>query len=180
MIFYAGIGARDTPPEICSFMQRISHTLSKRGYILRSGGATGADTAFEEGAKSANGRMEIFLPWDGFNGRKIDDIEYFLGDFSDISLEIARKFHPAYHKLGYKGRKFMMRNNNQMFGKKIGKSRISSFIICWTKDGKASGGTGQAIRIAEYSKIKVFNLQRKEDFEFWYNFCCSIEKKGGI
>lgn len=31
--------------------------------------------------------------------------------------------------------------------------------ICVDKDGKANGGTGQAIRIAEYYNIPVFNLK---------------------
>jgi hypothetical protein len=32
------------------------------------------------------------------------------------------------------------------------------FIVCWTKDGKASGGTGQALRLAEDRGIVIENL----------------------
>jgi hypothetical protein len=32
-------------------------------------------------------------------------------------------------------------------------------VVCWTKDGKSSGGTGQALRIAEYYSIPIFNLK---------------------
>jgi len=51
--FYAGIGARATPPEILSLMTRAAFALTKRGYVLRSGHAIGADSAFERGARSA-------------------------------------------------------------------------------------------------------------------------------
>jgi hypothetical protein len=37
------------------------------------------------------------------------------------------------------------------------------FVICWTSNGKDSGGTGQAIRIAKAFDIPVFNLYNKED-----------------
>ena len=44
--FYAGIGARATPPPILSLMTRAAFALCKRGYVLRSGRAIGADSAF--------------------------------------------------------------------------------------------------------------------------------------
>jgi hypothetical protein len=36
-------------------------------------------------------------------------------------------------------------------------------VVCWTSDGKASGGTGQAIRIAKYYEIPTYNLNNKEE-----------------
>ena len=47
--FYSGIGARATPPEMLSLMTRAAFALLKRGYVLRSGHAIGADSAFERG-----------------------------------------------------------------------------------------------------------------------------------
>ena len=66
LMSYAGIGSRKTPVHILSKMRRVAERLEVRGYTLRSGGADGADTAFEEGCK----RKEIFLPQPGFNGRE--------------------------------------------------------------------------------------------------------------
>ena len=54
---YAGIGSRKTPDDVLAFMQRIAQWLAKRNYILRSGAAQGADTAFENGAGM---KKEIF------------------------------------------------------------------------------------------------------------------------
>ena len=50
---YAGIGSRKTPPHVLAAMTQIAEALAERGYILRSGGAGGADSAFEKGAGSA-------------------------------------------------------------------------------------------------------------------------------
>ncbi len=63
--FYAGIGARATPPEVLSLMTRAAFALLKRGYVLRSGHAIGADSAFARGAGEA---AEIFLPVPGWRG----------------------------------------------------------------------------------------------------------------
>lgn len=49
---YAGIGSRQTPDDILELMHRIGSTLAINGFTLRSGGAVGADTAFEQGAVS--------------------------------------------------------------------------------------------------------------------------------
>jgi hypothetical protein len=38
----------------------------------------------------------------------------------------------------------------------------ADFVVCWTKNGKASGGTGHALRIANYYNIPVFNLRNKD------------------
>lgn len=64
--YYTGIGSRKTPDSICLLMTKIASLMSKKGFILRSGGATGADSAFELGSL----KSDIFLPWKEFNGSK--------------------------------------------------------------------------------------------------------------
>lgn len=64
---YAGIGSRRTPPDVCADMTRIAQALGARGFTLRSGGAAGADQAFEEGAADQRLR-EIYLPAEGWRG----------------------------------------------------------------------------------------------------------------
>lgn len=58
---YAGIGSRRTPPAILSMMEDVAEELARRGWFLRSGGAEGADLAFERGCDRAGGEKEIFL-----------------------------------------------------------------------------------------------------------------------
>lgn len=45
-MFYTGIGSRQTPPEILKMMTKIATQLESKGWVLRSGGAEGADEAF--------------------------------------------------------------------------------------------------------------------------------------
>lgn len=44
---YAGVGSRETPPEILAEMTKIANELAAKKYKLQSGGAIGADMAFE-------------------------------------------------------------------------------------------------------------------------------------
>lgn len=150
MKIYAGIGSRETPIEVCEQMTDFARRLSALGYLLRSGGADGADAAFERGAT----HKQIFLPWDGFNGRKKDNISYFVPDYTELYLN---KYHPAPDRLSQGGKKLMSRNANQVLGLNL--SIPAEFILCWTKDGKASGGTGFAIRMANDLGIPVYNLK---------------------
>ena len=155
MKYYAGIGGRDTPRNICQDMTNIAIILDNMGFILRSGGAVGADSAFECGTK----RKEIYLPFDGFNGRWADGEDYLL--INDVRAKnIAKTFHPFWNTMGAKSRQFHTRNVHQIFGKDLdqGREYYSKFVICWTKDGKASGGTGQAMRIADHYDIPIYNL----------------------
>lgn len=43
--YYAGIGARKTPAHIQSIMLSLAAVWARQGFILRTGGAKGADTA---------------------------------------------------------------------------------------------------------------------------------------
>jgi hypothetical protein len=67
--FYTGVGSRDTPEEVLSVMRTLAKCLARAGYTLRSGGAEGADAAFESGAQEVpQAKMQIYLPWRGFTG----------------------------------------------------------------------------------------------------------------
>lgn len=135
---YAGIGSRETPDEICLLMTKIARHLKEKGYFLRSGGAEGADQAFEKGAGS---KAEIWLP------KK--ELPLWTSVFTDY-------FHPAPNRLKEYPRQLMNRNAMQILGE-FGSNPVN-FVVCWTPDGKDSGGTGQAIRIAQYYSIPVYNL----------------------
>lgn len=151
---YAGIGSRETPKDVQIKMEEIAERLSLLGYVLYSGGADGADAAFERGAN----HKKIFLPWKDFNGRLEDGNEYVV---PPKNLEFVNRFHPNPSGLTSGGLSLMSRNTYQVLGPDL-KSPVD-FVLCWTKDGKASGGTGQAIRIATHYKIPVFNLKNGYD-----------------
>lgn len=151
---YAGIGSRETPFETLNQMRNLAKYLSDQGWVLRSGGANGADTAFEEGCVGAK---EIYLPWKGFNNRRN-------GIVSAPSHEaklIALNHHPRWDRCSNAAQLMHIRNVYQVLGQNL--DTPADMVVCWTKDGKASGGTGQAIRIAKTFSVPVYNLFNDED-----------------
>lgn len=162
---YAGIGSRDTPLNIRLMMREIAATLEQNGYLLRSGGADGADLAFESGV-TYDENKEIYLPWNGFNGSKSKlSLDHLFRDPADPLRDkverIAIKHHRAWKNCSYGARKMHFRNVFQIYGYDF--LNPSEFVICWTKDGKDSGGTGQALRIASSENIPIFNLFNEKD-----------------
>lgn len=150
-MIYAGIGARDTPPEILDRMASVGRYMASWGHTLRSGGARGADSAFEKGCVSKQGKMEIYLPYQYFNKN-----ESLLFGSCIEARKIAKEFHPVWDNLGDRARDFMGRNSYQILGKDL--NTPTDFVVCWTPKGQIVGGTGQALRIARHFNIPVFNF----------------------
>lgn len=156
--YYAGIGSRETPQPICDLMAQVAEKLEGKGWILRSGGAAGADSAFEAGVSNPE-RMEIYLPSSYFNGRSSSREGYIDASKLDSfpkALKTVDLFHPAPGRLSDFPRKLMARNAMQVLGGSL--EDPSQFVAAWTVGGKVAGGTGQALRIARHHNILVINL----------------------
>lgn len=161
MKHYTGIGARATPGAILSIMESAAAALAQKAYTLRSGHAEGADSAFEGGAiqGGAGQTSEIYLPaphWRGSNSSfhpgAIDPTLW------RAAQTIAARHHPVWNRLKPFVQALHTRNVFQILGP--GLNTPSRFVICWTPDGEASGGTGQALRIAEQYGVPIINLQQ--------------------
>jgi len=159
ILIFAGIGSRQTPPDVLQYMKEVAKRLAKRGFLLRSGAADGADAAFELGCDQVNGAKEIWLPWHGFN----DHVD--TGFYPTREHEaIAASLHPVWGRLGPGPKKLHARNIGQVLGMTL--DVPVSFVACWTPDGceshqtrgRDTGGTGMAISIASTRGIPVFNL----------------------
>jgi hypothetical protein len=156
-LYYAGIGSRQTPSAVLQQMTRIAQRLAQKGYVLRSGGAPGADTAFEFGAGDAK---QIFLPWAGFENRTSP-----YSRPAPNAYEMAALVHPAWRRLSRGARMLQARNSHQIFGPEL--NDPVRFVVCWTPDGaeherqtsQVTGGTGQAIRLASRTAVPIFNLK---------------------
>lgn len=161
---YAGIGARETPKDVCDLMTLLGWILAQRGYTLRSGGAVGADMAFEAGSEICGGSREIYIPWKGFNdcphilprGYVVADC---LRNWTESST-IASRHHPAWKNCSGGARKLLTRNNYQILGRDLRTPVVG--VICWTRDGKFTGGTGQALRVAASYDIPIYNLHDRK------------------
>lgn len=162
MDYYAGIGSRETPSDVMVILEELGYLLGRAGFTLRSGGADGADTAFEQGARRAQAPMDIYLPWKDFNG----NASPLFGVTAD-ALEMARTVHPAWDALGQGPRKMHARNCYQVHGKAL--AQPVKFVICWTPDGcesektrnRKTGGTATGIVLAQRAGIPVFNLKNQ-------------------
>ena len=153
-MIYTGIGARKTPSGILQTMTSIARLLDRKGYTLRSGAAEGADSAFERGVEFV--KPEIYLPWRGF-----EKSESTYHEPKKEAYKVAELYHPRWKHLSQPVRKLMARNVHQIIGWDM--NTPSDFVVCWTMDGKASGGTGQALRLAAACKVPIYNLFSAED-----------------
>ena len=162
MKYYAGIGSRETPNEFLMLFTSVAMTLAQQGYTLRSGHAQGADSAFERGCNIAAGKKEIYLPWYNFEASNSDLVVK-----NKEAFEIAEKYHPYWFNLSEGAKKLQARNSHQVLGKDL--KTPSDFVLCWTKNGSGSGGTGQAIRIAKDYNIPVFDAGKHKDIKVCEN-----------
>lgn len=156
---YAGIGSRLAPKPITSQMTNLAQHAMQFHWTLRSGGANGADKAFERGA----GRKEIFLPWPWFNSHPSH-----LHRPSEEAFRLASAIHPNWAAMISSGRALHARNCHQILGEHL--DDPVKCVICWTPAGLASGGTRTAMILARQHKIPIFNLFREEAFQFAKEF----------
>lgn len=138
--YYTGVGSRDTPLEVCNEMSNIAYRLQQLNYTLRSGGAKGADKAFEAGVTEPS----------------MKNIFYANDTICDAAFDLASNIHPAWDRCSPYAKRLHARNVYQVLGKTL--DRPSHFLICWTKDGKDVGGTRTAIVLAREWGVPVYNL----------------------
>ena len=152
---YAGIGSRDITDTENSTIVRLASLLQKRGYVLYSGNADGADIAFQYGC---NGFGVSFLPWIGFNQHLHSKVIKCHNITTDAYASVDM-FHPAPEKLSKAARTLMARNYHQIHGI-YNLPRVDFVVCCATiKGDEVTGGTGQAVRIAKSLGIPVINLR---------------------
>ncbi len=163
-----GIGSRETPEAICQYMSWCGYQIADKGWVLRSGGADGADKAFEHGVVTwdveNNGKkklrelMEIFLPWKGFNKapKDVEHICEYKKELDEKAEGIAKRIHPAWHACSPGAKKMHTRNIYQLLGYSL--ESKSDYVMCWTPKGEDVGGTRTVIVLAKELGIPVLNF----------------------
>lgn len=152
-MIYAGVGSRETPPEIMNLMNSIAGIGFKNDHILRTGDADGADKAFRD----YTSRRVVYTANCFYFGSKRMEYEQENWDKADLLIQqvmddghyrnVTRK--PYVHRLH-------MRNTFQVLG--VNHDVPASMVICWTPKGQDVGGTRTAILVARMNDIPVHNL----------------------
>lgn len=155
MKYYAGIGSRSTPPEILEYMTKAAGFLERMGYTLRSGGAAGADTAFENGVKYIENKV-ILRP--KHSTKESETLASTIHSMWSACNEYAKQLHG--------------RNCQIILGENLDKP--VSFVLCWTLDGVESGGTRTGLVLAKERGIPTFNLASVLDIERFSDFIETI------
>lgn len=187
MSYYTGVGSRETPDDILEVMQQLGKKLADNHWVLRTGGAKGADQAFELGwvqhvqENKQFTKAEIYLPWDGYEKHARDAMFgcNILPDLDDeflylVAESMAEQLHPAWNVNKEDGspivtagaKKMHRRNVYQVLGRDL--KTPSSMLVAWTKltkQGAPKGGTATAIKLATNHGIPCYNLNKPEDLE---------------
>lgn len=164
-----GVGSRHITDEGKNRIIEVCKYLNNSNNIIRSGGADGSDTIFEENLN--NCIKEIFLPWKGFNN---NPSPYY--NMINEAYSLASTIHPYYFRLKTGSKKLHARNMCQVLGYNLDKP--SDILICWTKDGCYNehsstidtGGTRSAIVLADRYNIPIYNLNIDEHYNFLINY----------
>ena len=70
---------------------------------------------------------------------------------------IAEAAHPVWRFLKPGAKKLHMRNVHQVLGDSSDRTP-SEFVLCWTPEAKGQGGTAEAITIARFHNIPVYDV----------------------
>lgn len=167
MPYYTGVGSRRTPEEMIKKLRYLARVLASNGFILRSGAADGADTAFEEGCDKVAGAKEIYIAWKGFSKRF--DIKFV--EITQAAMDLASTLHPNWNWLKQGAKLLHSRNTYQVLGVEL--DEPSDFTVCYTPDGaetlealnSKTGGTSTAIRLSLLRGVPVFNLKNDSSVE---------------
>lgn len=146
-------------------MTAFAMVMATSGFTLRSGGADGADSAFERGAGEL---VDIYIPWKGFNN--LHDSHYI--DSSKLpnygaAKEMASHIHPAWDACSAGAKSLHTRNVYQVLGSYL--NNPSSFLLFWAqpvgRSGAVKGGTNTAVQLAISEGIETFNLYNESVME---------------
>jgi hypothetical protein len=182
---YAGVGARQTPPDVQELLRRAAAYLAGLGWMCRSGGAPGAATACEAGAlqglrAGAPGGLTVYLPWPTFErgqrayralGARGEGLRVaVLGEPRPAAFALAARHLPDWTRLALDDRALHARTVHLILGP--GLAAPAAFVLCWTADGAlgtraapvtdATGDSGPALRLAAARGIPVLNVARPD------------------
>lgn len=148
------IGTR-TPDRVdFEFAKLLSAHLVGAGWIVRTGGAVGIDTAAILGGNEIDpNRVWIYEPWEGF-ADPVADVDNQRIPLCQEWFDSIYRYHPTPWRLSKAARRLHARN----YGMIVYPTRADLVIAC---PGRA-GGTWQGIRIAQALGIPLRLIHTRE------------------
>lgn len=153
---YTSVGSRKTPLEELMLQSKLVYLLNLLNITVRTGDCPeGGDLYTRHSVKVNPNAIEVYRP----------------SDVNDAALHLASQYHPYWDNCKWGARRLHARNGFQVLG--MGLDDPSAFLVCYTESGaltqeerikqfKKTGGTGQAIALAEAHRVPVFNLGRSD------------------
>lgn len=177
MKIYAGIGSRpvDVVPwglnqHEMALCRMAGEYLARDGWILRTGGAKGADQAFAEGAIRGGGQVLLLLPWASYEFEWIAsmkaqgaDIHCYVVQEDDVAAwQSVELYHKNSNGLSSGVRVLMARNWLILMGRQ-GKSKVD-FCAAFPKVNQYGnlGGTSFGLTICAKKGILVRNFAHSD------------------
>ena len=180
-LIVTAVGSPGAPADMLELAARIGHTLTGYKAILRSGGSSEIELAFESAWRNA-ASCEIFHPVHNYKPRdengllNVDKLikrrRPYQGLGSPIVLTCdqrsaaeasAKTNHPGWDRSSPGMRAHLVSNVPQVLGAAM--TRPTDLVIAWTPDGRASGVAGHAMRLAQRNGIEVLNIKRAPERE---------------
>jgi predicted NAD-dependent protein-ADP-ribosyltransferase YbiA (DUF1768 family)/alkylated DNA repair dioxygenase AlkB len=177
---YAGVGSRSLGRSrpLARIATALAMRLERAGYGLASGGADGADRAFEKGVALAENK-QIFRP--GYDAtKKLPDGYVVLdGPIVGQAAAVAGLVTSGWDVMSGPGRDLHTRNVFQVLGRDM-KSPVEFVLAIPSVNDTRTTGTRQTMAIAAANGIPVFDLTTREGLNAAFARVEQIERAAGL
>ena len=153
------VGSRKAPEFIQYVASEIGRYLASKGYVRRSGGALGMDSAWLKYGPYDND--EIYRH-DNRRGC-INVCDYDLHEY----MELAESLVPRWDYLDDVSKLLHARNCCQVLGTDLKTPSKALFYYAELSNKCVKGGTASSVRLAQRHNIPTFNLRDKDVLNWW-------------
>lgn len=156
------IGSRRITEKQFDYLVKVGEAFARRGWVVRTGCADGADHAGMTGTRNVNpDLLHLFLPWSTYNKgyqEETDTVTIYDEKQHQEWAKSVSIFHPAPDKLKQGAFKLMARNYGIiMHGTPV------DVVVAFPISDTDVGGTGQGMRLAKEYEIPLYTVCNRAD-----------------
>lgn len=166
------IGSRRIDPNQFNYIVAVAKAFAKRGWVIKTGCADGADYASMVGCREVDPTLlTLYLPWARYNESYQRDTDHkLIYDERDQQFlfwkESVAKYHPAPQRLSRGAFALMARNYGIVSGADV--------VVAMPMSITDVGGTGQGMRIAKDLDIPLYTVCDKDERQRLKTFINSL------